>query len=116
MLALDFSMAKLSHQQWKFRLRSFLDGLEEMSLSEAVSHRDCDFGKWLYAEGLAEYSNIPEMQRIEKVHEELHDAVRNVIELQNQGNHERAEEAYQKVAETSGEVTRLIDNVMTKVA
>lgn len=114
MMALDFSMAKLAHQQWKFRLRSFLDGIEEMSLGEAVSHRDCDFGKWLYSEGLDQYSNLTEMQRLEKIHEELHTHVRSVIELKNSGNPEQAEAEYQKVADTSAEVTRLIDSIVAK--
>jgi methyl-accepting chemotaxis protein len=115
MFGLEFSMAKLAHQQWKFRLRQFLDDQETMSSSEAVSHRDCDFGKWLYAEGLNQYgSTIPDINRLEKVHADMHQAVRQVVELKNAGNKGQAEEMYHRVVDLSKQVIDLLDRCMTQ--
>jgi len=115
MFGLEFSMAKLAHQQWKFRLRQFLDDQEQMSTSDAVSHRDCDFGKWLYTEGLAQYGNtIPDINRLEKVHADMHQAVRNVLEQKNSGNKAQAEEGYKRVLELSGQVISLLDRCMAQ--
>jgi len=116
MFGLEFSMAKLAHQQWKFRLREFLDDNETMSASEALSARDCDFGKWLYAEGLAQYSNtIPDIVRLEKVHAEMHQAVRQVVEMKNAGNAAQAEDGYERVVDLSKQVVDLLDRCMAQV-
>jgi methyl-accepting chemotaxis protein len=116
MFGLEFSMAKLAHQQWKFRLRQFLDDQEPMSASQAVSHRDCDFGKWLYAEGLAQYgSTMPDINRLEKVHADMHQMVRQVVDMKNAGNKAQAEESYHRVVDLSGQVIELLDRCMTQV-
>jgi methyl-accepting chemotaxis protein len=115
MMALDFSMAKLAHQQWKFRVRSYLDGLEQMSTSEVVSHKDCEFGKWLYAKGMAEMGHLPEMGRLERSHADLHDSIRKAVDAKQAGNEDAAESHYQDVVRLSGEVVQLIDQIMAKL-
>ncbi len=115
MMALDFSMAKLAHQQWKFRVRSYLDGLEQMNTSEVVSAKDCEFGKWLYSKGMTEMGHLPEMGRIERSHAELHEAIRHAVDAQQAGSHDEAEQYYQTVVSKSNEVVSLIDQVMGKI-
>ncbi len=115
MMALDFSMAKLAHQQWKFRVRSYLDGLEQMSTAEVSSERDCEFGKWLYSKGLVEMGHLPEMNRIERSHSELHASIRAAVDAKSSGNLEEAERRYQEVVRLSGEVVGLIDQIMVKM-
>ena len=47
--SIDFSAAKQKHLSWRTRLRKFLAGDEAMSAEQAMSHKDCDLGKWIYA-------------------------------------------------------------------
>ncbi len=46
MATIDFVSARIKHLNWKVRLRLFLDGIETMTQEQAVSHKDCDLGKW----------------------------------------------------------------------
>lgn len=39
----------------------------------------------MYAEGLEHYKTIPEMKGLEKVHINLHETVKNIVSLKNEG-------------------------------
>jgi methyl-accepting chemotaxis protein len=106
----DLGAAKSAHLSWKVRLRGYLDGKSSLTLQEAVSHRDCAFGKWYYSEGLQRYAHIPEMQEIETPHEELHALVKQAIELKEAGDVEAAEALYDRVSSISA---RIVDRLNT---
>jgi methyl-accepting chemotaxis protein len=108
---LSFSLVKLQHQLWKVKLRSFLDGTEQISASEAGSHRDCDLGKWIYAEGLDKYGQETGMINLEKTHADFHSEVREVVELKARGKTDEAEAAYAKVRPLSDQVIDLIEQL-----
>jgi methyl-accepting chemotaxis protein len=44
----DFAFERIMHIAWKVSLRKFLDGKGSLTLEQAVSHKECDLGKWLY--------------------------------------------------------------------
>lgn len=94
---IDFSMARFKHLNWKFRIRSFLDGSELLTYEQAVSHKDCDLGKWIYSRGLEKYGHLAEMKSLEKVHIDLHQSIRDIITQKEQGNLEKAEGIYQEM-------------------
>lgn len=94
---IDFSMARFKHLNWKFRIRNFLDGGELLTYDQAVSHKDCDLGKWIYSRGLEKYGRLEEMQALEKVHIDLHQSIKDIISQKEQGNLKRAEEIYQEM-------------------
>ena len=58
--ALDFASARSKHLLWKSRLRDFLDGKGTLTMNEAISHKDCALGKWLYSSGLQQFGKLPE--------------------------------------------------------
>ena len=105
----DFNMARSKHLSWKTRLRAFLDGKEAMTVAQATSHHDCDLGKWLYGAGLKEYGHLPEMQKLENEHAEMHGVVKRVVELKTSGDAVRAEQEYAKVGPLSGSIIALLD-------
>ena len=107
--SLDLSSAKAAHLNWKTRLRAFLDGKEALSLDEAVSHRHCNFGKWYYSEGLEHFGQLQGMIDVEKPHEEIHELIRMVIDLKNNGQTSEAEAAYRKVDEISSAIVGHLD-------
>lgn len=114
-IKMDLSMAKLKHMSWRIRIRDFLDGKTVLTRAEAVSHTDCDFGKWLYSAGLREYSSIPEMKDVEAEHRQLHALVHSIIDDKNTGNVAKAEEDYRSLSNTSNKVIELIDRILVKV-
>ncbi len=50
-------------------MRSLQDGKEALTSAHAVSHNQCDLGKWLYSDGMSTYGHIAEMVELERVHE-----------------------------------------------
>ncbi len=107
--ALDLSTAKAAHMAWKARLRAFLNGQESLSEEQAVSHRQCDFGRWYYSEGLAKHGHIPALQEVEAPHEELHTLIRDIIQAKHAGDLPRAEELYRRVDHVSQRIVDLLD-------
>ncbi|WJW76425.1 methyl-accepting chemotaxis protein [Thiohalobacter sp. IOR34] len=105
----DFARARSTHLSWKTRLRAFLDGQEALSEAQAVSHHDCDLGKWLYASGLDQYGEFKEMKDLEQVHKDMHATIKRIVQLKNSGESEAAERLYGNIASMSQEVISLID-------
>ncbi len=112
---LDFSAARIKHLSWKTRLRSFLDGQESMSKDQAVSHHDCDLGKWLYATGMDTYGHMPEMRSLEKVHAELHGIIKDVVRLKHSGDDDGAEKKFAKVESISGKIVAMLNHIESDV-
>ena len=112
----DFSSARFKHLNWKFRLRSFLDGKESITKEQAVSHKDCDLGKWLYSEGLEKYKQFDEMHQLEKVHENLHAVIKKVVDLKGKHDAAGAEAEYKKVEGLSATIIGYLDSLEQKTS
>jgi methyl-accepting chemotaxis protein len=82
-----------------------------MSEQEAVSHHDCDLGKWLYGQGLARFGDLPEMQKLEKIHAEMHTLIKQVVRAQNSGDTRKAESAFARVERYSDEIVTLLEQL-----
>ena len=111
----DFFSARTAHLAWRQKIRDFLDGKKSLTQAEAVSHRDCALGKWLYSVGLASYGHIDEMRTMENAHERLHTVIREIIDMKEAGNHTGAEKAYRDIESLSGEIVGLLQAVEAKV-
>ncbi len=107
--SLDLSSAKANHLNWKTRLRAFLDGKATLTRDQAVSHHNCDFGKWYYSEGLENFGQLQGIIDVEKPHEEIHELIRMVIDLKHNGQTAEAEAAYRKVAAISLTIVEHLD-------
>jgi methyl-accepting chemotaxis protein len=107
----DFLMAKQKHLSWKFRIKNFLDGQETLTMEQAVSHTDCDLGKWLYSEGFEKYKEVPEMKELEAIHITLHREIRDVVNLSGRGEQTKAEEAYNRIVPISDRIVALLDHL-----
>ena len=111
----DFAVARVMHIAWKSSLRSFLDGKESMSEEQAVSHIDCDLGKWLYTAGMSSYGSMPEMQELEKVHIELHAIVKRVVQLKQSGDNATAGKELTKLDPVSQKIFLLLVSIEKKI-
>ncbi|MDI9340554.1 MAG: CZB domain-containing protein [Sediminibacterium sp.] len=107
----DFLMAKQKHLSWKFRIKSFLDGEEALTLDQAVSHTDCDLGKWLYDKGFERYKHLSDMKELENIHITLHQEIKNAITLKGRGNPAEAQKAYERIVPISDRIVVLLDNL-----
>ncbi|HXY54135.1 MAG TPA: CZB domain-containing protein [Nitrospirota bacterium] len=108
MNALTFKTFKVKHRAWTTRLKDFLEGKGGLTLEQAISHKDCSLGKWMYAEGLEHFSTIPEMKSLEKVHIHLHEIVKNIVSLKGEGKAAEANAEYLKIGPISDEIINLL--------
>jgi methyl-accepting chemotaxis protein len=112
---LDFTRVKMAHRSWRLRLRSFLDGRENLDLKQLASHRDCELGKWIYAHAMSEYGHLHEIQALEKKHQGMHAMVRQVVELKQAGKTKEAEQEFTHVHAAAEEVVGLLSRVEKQV-
>ena len=115
MAAIDFQKFRLKHMSWRLKLKDFLEGKGGLSEKQALSHRECSLGLWLYSDGLAKHGTLPDMAKLEKVHKDLHDTVNVIITLKNLGKAREAEQEYQKIGPISDSIIALLDNLEKKV-
>lgn len=111
----DFMSAKLAHQRWRVRLRLFLDGNEPLSITEATSARDCALGQWLYGTAMKEFGNVSEIHDLERIHGQMHNMVRGIIEAQNAGRANDAERDYMALGGISEQIINLLDAIERRV-
>lgn len=112
---LDFYGARTAHLSWRQRIRDFLDGNESLTQAEAVSHRDCKLGKWLYGGAMDEHGHMHDMQVMEKEHEKMHAIIREIISLKEEGNTDAAERKYGDIASLSDEIVTLLKSLEHKL-
>lgn len=111
----DFSLSRLKHQARNLRLKLFLDGKGEVIASDTESPRECKLGKWIYSVGLKKYQDLPQVQRLEQLHADVHAGIKRVIELKRAGNNGRAEQEYAQLEPASHELLLLLTEVEDKV-
>ncbi len=105
----DFNLIKAKHLNWKYKIRNFLDGTGSLRHQQAVSHLDTDLGKWYYDEGKSLYGNLEPMQKFELAHIHLHELVKQILDLNTNGESIKAELKYRQLLETSDEIILLLD-------
>lgn len=108
---LNIAAAKSKHLSWKTRIRSFLDGKESLTMDQAVSHRSCDLGKWIYSEGITHLGDSETFNKLEKCHAELHSDIKEIINLKDEGNNVKAEEYYKKIESASTKVVGYLSKI-----
>lgn len=107
----DFETAKQAHLSWTARLADFLDGRAVLTESQAVSQHECLLGKWYDSEGRKKYGDLPVFQAIEKPHVELHALIREIVQLKQQGENEKAVDLYARISPLSERIVGLLDEL-----
>jgi len=112
---LDFTQARFKHINWKFRIRNFLDGKETLPKEKAVSHHECDLGKWFETTGKEKYGHMAEMKEFDVAHKELHNVIRKIVDLKENNNDKEAELEYKNILTLSDTIVRLLNETESKV-
>jgi len=114
--SVDFARVKMAHRSWRLRLRRFLDGSEDIDAQNLASHRDCELGKWIYADAVPNYGHLREVQQLEQKHKDMHGLVREVVELKHAGKLNEAEQQFSGVTSGAEEVVALLTKVEKHVS
>ena len=90
--SLDFETAIAAHENWKLRLRAFLEGSSsEKFVAEEICFDDrCDLGKWIYSSGRAKLGTFPGFTALIGHHKMFHYAASNVVALAQAGKIDEA--------------------------
>ena len=107
----DFLHAKVSHQNWKLKLRKYLDNSLSLSENEVTSHQNCELGRWYYGTALEQYKSLPQFQNLEKPHKELHEKAKIIYQLKQEGKNSEAEVLYGELVPATEEITLLLDQL-----
>ncbi len=92
MFMVNFSLVKAKHAIWNVKLTTFIGENNAVPPDSClVSYKNCQFGKWLYSQGLSEYGSVAEMREIELVHRQLHEMALEVIRLKKSNEIELAQ-------------------------
>jgi len=84
-------------------------------MAQLVSPHDCELGKWLYSKGLDKYSTMPNMHKLEKIHVELHEITKRIVEHKESLNTPMAENEYSKLEHVSGEIISLLTSIEQEI-
>ncbi len=112
----DFGTAREAHLAWKHRLADFLAGKSTLTQSQAVSHHDCVLGKWYDGEGRKKYGDMAQFRAIEEPHAALHAAIRNIVQLKQDGNTTEAQRLYQTVEPISERIVEMLNALEQGIA
>ena len=82
----DFTNLRLKHVVWRANLEGLFAGKKTMTEEQAINHKSCDVGKWLYAVGIKKYGDLPEIHELEKIHFKLHATVQKILLMKKSGD------------------------------
>lgn len=116
--SLDFDTAIAAHENWKLRLRSFLEGTStEKFIAEEICFDDrCDLGKWIYSTGRTQLGTFPGFTALMGHHKMFHYAASNVVALAQVGKIDEAGKILEmQFSQHSSEVVRELQILRTIV-
>ena len=83
---MDLDQAVQAHSQWKKKLADYLakrDG--SLIPAELSMDNKCPLGQWIYGEGAAKFSQLPEFPTLKREHTRFHKAVGDVVRNADSG-------------------------------
>lgn len=80
---IDIDTAIAAHENWKLRLRNYVDGTSSETLFANMVCMDnrCDLGKWLHGPGAERLGKYPAFSMLLARHKYFHVQASNVVEL-----------------------------------
>ncbi len=106
-LLMDLQAAVIAHLSWKSKLTDFFYGIENLSLSDVPDHTKCEFGTWLYANGLNDLAHLSETAAMEGLHKEVHDGIKALVMMPKEQR--QSPEGQQALAAFKSKCDRLVD-------
>jgi hypothetical protein len=117
MTTMDLQAALIAHLNWKSKLSDFFYGVEDLKASDVSDHTSCDFGRWLYSNGLKELAHFPETDTLEKLHENVHDSIKELVAMPKDMRMGTAgQEVLNRFRKECDQLVELLEHLEKKVA
>lgn len=103
--------ARKKHEQWySLFMNSLMEhGNGQIDEALAITHDDCEFGKWLNETGLKQHGSLLEMHELARVHRDLHLHVCNIVG--RQGMHLKSRLEFGRLEQSKDQLTDLLDKL-----
>ena len=105
---------KQAHLRWVKRLEDMLGGKLTLTEQQIGSHVDCILGKWYYGRGGIDFGALEVFKAVEEPHKRIHAAVRDTVNLFNQGDHNAAKAHLAEVERLSLSIVNVLDQLETQ--
>ena len=114
---IDFSLVKSQHYLWNIKLRSFLTD-QQTHLPEVsfIGAQQCYLGRWLYAQGLMQYSNFTDIFFLEKLHQKLHQSAHKIIQYKMEKKLNLAYQELEDLKKISEELSTVLDKLEQRMS
>lgn len=109
-------VAITDHLLWKWRIYNMMLGLEDISIQEVTSHRDCNLGRWYYGDLPREITNLSTFRALEEPHKKVHDCARRAVEQYQLGNTDHVKEILEQLEDASETVVQLLEKLQGEVS
>ncbi|MBF0183748.1 MAG: nitrate- and nitrite sensing domain-containing protein [Magnetococcales bacterium] len=106
---------KTAHLKWLGRLENVIRGREALTPGQVVSGRECDFGKWYYSEGERRFGALPTFQELGRVHLQVHETARQLVDLVQKGEVQQAGKGMDRFNAIKDEMFNLLDQLYREV-
>ena len=110
-------LAKLDHIIWK--VNTYTSAMAHEETFSFVNHHNCRLGKWYYeGEGRERFSKVPNYNKLEKPHKEVHDATHKIFDLFKADIYDchTATDHLKKMEKSSQEIFDLLDTILQEKA
>ncbi|MCB2407511.1 CZB domain-containing protein [Hymenobacter lucidus] len=110
----DFDTALTRHQQFKSRLRSFLNGTN-LAEGPIRDPDQCSLGIWITEHRQSSMGNVPEWAELDRVHRQLHEEANRLMDMYLQGFSQQAREDLADLLPTIDRIPRLLQTIQTRL-
>ncbi|AYA35609.1 hypothetical protein D3Y59_00195 [Hymenobacter oligotrophus] len=110
----EIDAARLKHILFKAKLRSYLygSGIDEAPVRDPDV---CALGQWIANVALQQFGDMPEAQKLDRVHRQLHQAANKLMDLHQAGHAEQAQRGLSGINPLTDEVLELINTLERKL-
>lgn len=112
----DFSAAKREQAKWKVKLRACINDVDiDFDRSAAIDSTKGVLGSWINGEG-RNYNSLPSFQALSSQQAALHNAIKEVIELKDNGEVDAANEKMNLLTNQIDSVTNAISAMESDIS
>jgi len=113
--ALQLHSAKSAHFSWQGRIDSYLEGHSTLDVHDIPEHTDCCFGQWYYSNDSTYLKDDKMFIGIEAPHRQLHEKLKQIVQLKEQGKVDEARMAAFDLKEISDQVVDAIEQLAVRL-
>ncbi|MEH0022485.1 MAG: methyl-accepting chemotaxis protein [Desulfobacter sp.] len=102
---------KSAHSLWKKKMADLITGKITLAPEEVVDHRNCDFGKWYFGDGKADFGHSNTFKEIDDRHRKVHAMAREITMHVRDGDIKTARQMNREFTQVTDELFALLDRL-----